>query len=197
MKLIIGLGNPDAQYALTRHNFGFMALDYFQKNQPVFSAWQEKQKFEALLDEGEIEGEKIILAKPRTMMNLSGKTVKTLADFYQIAPQDIVIIHDDMDLPLGALRLSQGSSAAGHKGVDSVIGNLGTKNFVRLRLGIHPLGQTFFTTFFRRLAFTKKFVLQKFSHAELPLVEEAIKKANQAILLILKDDLPKAQNQFN
>ncbi len=197
MKLIVGLGNPGPNHAKTRHNFGFIVTDSLKDQDSSFSDWQENSEFKSLIAEGRLENEKIILAKPQTMMNLSGNTVKLLADYYKIAVQDVWIIHDDLDLPLGILRINQGSSSAGHKGVQSIIDNLGSKNFVRFRLGIHPIGQTFFSTFFKKLTSTEKFVLQKFSKAEESTVEGTIDKAIHSLRVALKEGLEKAKNQFN
>ncbi len=194
MKLIIGLGNPGPQYFNTRHNFGFLALNYFQDSVPGFSPWQSIAKFKAALSEGQIDGEKIILAKPQTFMNLSGQAVKLLADFYKIEPADILVAHDDVDLALGRLRLSFGASGGGHKGVKSIISALGTKDFVRLRLGIKPARQSFLAKLFGR---TAKFVLQKFSENEKAPVQTITKEAKEALLVVLKEGLGKAQGQFN
>src|SRR3989344_8563174 len=150
MKLIIGLGNPGPQYFNTRHNFGWLALNYLQDSLPGFSIWETSDKFKALISEGQIGNEKIILVKPQTFMNNSGQTVKLLADFYKIDPSDILILHDDLDLTLGQIRVSQNISAGGHKGVASIIEKLGTKNFARLRLGIKPEKQSFsFSSLFK------------------------------------------------
>ncbi|KKS26220.1 MAG: Peptidyl-tRNA hydrolase [Parcubacteria group bacterium GW2011_GWA2_42_11] len=198
MKLIIGLGNPGSKYEKTRHNLGFAALDYFKNNNAGFSDWREDKKFNALLSESSIGSEeKIILAKPQTFMNLSGQTVRTLADFYKMSAADIWIIHDDMALPLGTLRISQNSSAGGHNGVESIIKNLGTKDFVRFRLGIHPIGQTFLACVFKRLISTQKFVLQKFAKNELAAIEAAQQKTAEALSAALGDGLPAAMNKFN
>jgi len=197
MKLIIGLGNPGPNYSRTRHNFGFMVLDQLKNELGISADWQASAKFDAEVNETELAGEKIFLARPQTMMNLSGQAVKTIADFYQIPTQDIWVAHDDFDLPLGVLRLSQDSGSAGHKGVESIVNALGTKAFVRFRLGIHPVGQTFFSTFFKKLVSTQKFVLQRFSKTEIPIVEAATKKTAQAILTALQSGLDKAKNQFN
>lgn len=197
MKLIIGLGNPGPHYIKSRHNFGFLALDYFKNEAGVFSDWQAQEKFKALISEGRLAQEKLILAKPQTLMNLSGQTVRALTDYYQVAPENIWVIHDDIDLPLGVLRISQNASAGGHKGIHSIMENLGSRNFVRFRLGIHPLGRTFLTIFFKKLISTKKFVLQKFAKTEKAQAKEMIKKASQAIQVALKEGVVAAQNQFN
>jgi len=177
MKIILGLGNPGKKYEKTRHNFGFMALDFLRAELKKFSRWSKKNNFAALLAEGEIAGEKILLAKPQTFMNRSGQTAKAIAGFYQIDLADILVVHDDIDLPLGVLRLSKNASAAGHKGVRSIIEALGDKNFVRVRLGIHPIGQTLACANFKKTASIEKFVLKNFSRSEMVLANKIIKKA--------------------
>jgi PTH1 family peptidyl-tRNA hydrolase len=207
MKLIIGLGNPGDRYQNTRHNFGFMAIDYFQKENN-FSAWENAEKFNAEVSQGEINGlplsenfgeasQKIILAKPQTFMNLSGQAVRTLADFYKIPAADILVVHDDIDLPLGVLRLAQDSGSAGHKGVRSIIKSLGTQNFARLRLGIKSSAAKSFWNLFKKSLPAEKFVLQNFSSAEKLMIKEMIKKAGQAIRAAIKGGVKEAQNQFN
>ncbi|HCX27862.1 MAG TPA: aminoacyl-tRNA hydrolase [Candidatus Portnoybacteria bacterium] len=204
MKLIVGLGNPGPKYLNTRHNFGFMALNYFQDAHDVFSSWETKEKFQSLVSEGQLGDEKIILAKPQTMMNLSGEAIQTLASFYQIPPEDIWVVHDDLDLPLGMLRLSQNASSGGHQGINSTIAKLGTKNFIRVRLGIRPVGETWpkdhcqgWLCFFKKLAATKKFVLAKFTDNEKAAAQQVVKKASEALTLALKEGLEKAQSTFN
>jgi len=197
MKLIIGLGNPGSQYFNTRHNFGFLALNHFQDATLGFSIWQKSEKFKSLISEGEVAGEKIILAKPQTMMNLSGQAVKSLADFYKVDSPNIWILHDDLDLPLGALRLSQNSSAAGHKGIESVIKELGTKDFIRFRLGITPQKHSVFSALTKIFMPAEKFVLRKFSEAEKKEIQTVTEKVKKSILFALRDGVAKAQNQFN
>jgi len=197
MKIIVGLGNPGSQYLNTRHNLGFNALNYFQDTLADFSPWQSLDKFKALVSEGQIDGEKIILAKPQTFMNLSGQAVKLLVDFYKIELSDIWILHDDLDLPLGTLRLSQNGSAAGHNGVASIIENLGTKDFIRFRLGIAPNGQNIFSSLAKKFLPTKNFVLQKFTTGEKEMVQTINQKANEALKLAISKGIPAAQTQFN
>ncbi|HRY52312.1 MAG TPA: aminoacyl-tRNA hydrolase [Candidatus Portnoybacteria bacterium] len=195
MKLIIGLGNPGSEYFNTRHNFGFLVLNYLQDSLPDFSSWQTDNKFKALLSEGQINGEKILLAKPQTFMNNSGQAAKLLADFYKTPAADIIVLHDDLDIVLGEIRLSQNSSAGGHKGVASVIQELGTQDFTRLRLGIKPASQNFFAKIFKTPA--EKFVLRKFGAEEKEPVQQATQQAKETILSILQNGLSAAQNQFN
>lgn len=197
MKLIVGLGNPGSQYLNTRHNFGFNALNYFQDTLGDFSSWQSIEKFKALISEGQINDEKIILAKPQTFMNLSGQAIKLLADFYKIAPSDIWILHDDLDLPLGTLRLIQNGSAAGHNGVTSIIEKLGTKDFIRFRLGIAPNGQNIFSSLAKKFLPTKNFVLQKFTTGEKEVVQAINQKTSEALTLAINKGVQTAQTNFN
>jgi PTH1 family peptidyl-tRNA hydrolase len=135
MKLIIGLGNPGTKYEHTRHNFGFQAVDFLRKEWgfPEFTA---NPDFFAELSEGPRENGKIILVRPQTFMNESGKAVAALARFYKVSQADITILHDDLDLPFGELRVTKSSRAAGHNGVQDIIDTLGTQDFRRIRLGI-------------------------------------------------------------
>ena len=133
MKMIVGLGNPGAEYAQTRHNVGFMLVDKLASDLKVDVT---KKKFNALMAECQIKGEKIILVKPQTYMNLSGDAVGPLARWYKINPSDIMVIYDDMDLPLGKLRIRPFGGTGGHNGMKSLIAALGTEKFPRMRIGI-------------------------------------------------------------
>lgn len=197
MKLIIGLGNPGQKYEKNRHNIGFMAIDELKSNMLGFSEWSEDKAADAMVSNGETEGEKILLVKPQTFMNLSGQTVQKIAHFYKIQAPDIWVIHDDFDLPLGVLRVSRGASAAGHNGIQSIIEMLGTKDFVRLRLGIHPLGRSFFSVIFKRKIALEKFVLENFSKDEFKILDDVIKKCTLAIQMALDKGIEQAMNEFN
>ncbi|MBF0780137.1 MULTISPECIES: aminoacyl-tRNA hydrolase [unclassified Granulicatella] len=132
-KMIVGLGNPGREYSNTKHNIGFMAVDRLAQNQQlVFN----KTKHQALITDFFLNGEKIILVKPQTYMNLSGQAVKPLMKDMNVTPNDLVVIYDDMDLPIGKIRLRQKGSAGGHNGVKSLIQNLGTPEFNRIKVGI-------------------------------------------------------------
>lgn len=169
MKIIIGLGNPGIEYENTRHNLGFAALDALAKEWN-FPGFKENKKFLALLSEGTVSGEKIILAKPETFMNASGGAVAKLANFHKCASKDLLIIHDELDLPWGEVRLARNRGSAGHKGVESVITALGTKDFWRIRIGIAKdvTGEA------------EKFVLEKIPKNELALAPQIMKKAVEA-----------------
>jgi PTH1 family peptidyl-tRNA hydrolase len=136
MKLVIGLGNPEPKYDLTRHNIGFLLLDRFSSQ--LDASWQEKSKFKALTAEVHIGGEKALLVKPTTYYNLTGEAVRALVDFYKLTPAtDIVVLHDELALPFGTLRTRLDGSDAGNNGIKSLIGHLGSE-FARIRVGIAP-----------------------------------------------------------
>ncbi len=135
MFLIVGLGNPGKEYEKTRHNIGFMAADEIAAKYPFASF---KEKFDGVIAEGKIEGEKVYLLKPQTYMNLSGNAVVKAAHFYKILPQNIIVIHDDMDLPVGKIKAKQGGGAGGHNGLKSIDAAI-TPNYNRIRIGVgHP-----------------------------------------------------------
>jgi len=156
MVLIVGLGNPGQKFEKTRHNLGFRALDEFLKEFD-FPFFKFSRKFNAEISEGFLNGGKIILAKPQTFMNNSGKAVKSLT--LNLKPETLIVVHDDIDLPLGTIRIVQNRGEAGHKGVKSIIDVLGTRDFIRIRIGIKPINN-------QQLAIKKleveRFVLKKF-----------------------------------
>lgn len=132
MKLIVGLGNPGAEYQETRHNFGFMALDAYVRHHGV--AWRSKAKFSAEIAELDLDGEKVLLAKPQTFYNLIGNTVQQIRSFYKIDINDVLVIHDEMALPLGTIRTRRGGSDAGNNGIKNIINTNGAE-FARVRIG--------------------------------------------------------------
>ncbi len=135
MKLIVGLGNPGSEYQNTYHNLGFLALD---KVADYFGISFNKEKCSSLIAEERVGAEKVIFAKPQTYMNLSGKAVRELINFYKISIEDILVIYDDYDLPIGAVRLREGGSSGTHNGMKSIISEIKTEKFKRIRLGFHP-----------------------------------------------------------
>ncbi|MFR0584841.1 aminoacyl-tRNA hydrolase [Lactobacillus porci] len=140
MKLIAGLGNPGAKYDHTKHNTGFMALDHYLKEKGLTL---DRDKFEGLYSKQKINGEDVILLEPQTYMNESGRSVAQIAKFFKIAPEDILIIHDDMDMPIAKIRIRAGGKSGGHNGIKSIIADLGTEKFNRLKIGIrHPQKQS-------------------------------------------------------
>lgn len=196
MYLIVGLGNPGEQYRGTRHNLGFEVADKLgAKGEGKEKGWKYQQglKSEILqLDPS------LILAKPRTYMNNSGLAVKLLADYYKIAPEEIIAIHDELDLPLGKIKIRSGGAAAGHHGVESIIGALGTDKFVRVRLGIGPESGRAILSEHKADSFNvEKFVLEQFVPGERARVKQLIKHAEVAVETILKKGLAKAQNEYN
>ena len=182
MKLIVGLGNPGPEYTNTRHNIGFMVLDNYLTN----SNWQSK--FQALYQTKSINNEKIIFVKPTTYMNLSGNAVQEFVHFYKISPEDILIIHDDLDLPLGTYRLKTNSSAGGHNGIKSIIANLQTTSFARLKVGISK----------NTNISTKDYVLGQFTPEELTKLSELYPTFNHIIDDFIKNtDINKLMNTYN
>jgi PTH1 family peptidyl-tRNA hydrolase len=135
MKIIIGLGNPGQEYEKTRHNVGFLMLNYLQKNLN-FSAFQLEKKFKAEISENQIKSEKVILAKPQTFMNNSGQTAQALINFYKIEVENLIVIHDELDVAFGEFKISTEKNSAGHNGVQDIINHLSSKSFTRIRIGI-------------------------------------------------------------
>ncbi|MAF14248.1 MAG: aminoacyl-tRNA hydrolase [Parcubacteria group bacterium] len=189
MKLIVGLGNPGKKYQQTWHNVGFLIVDQIQQKKPeTFLKFKKSAKHKAEICEGGIL-EKIILTKPQTFMNNSGQAVKSLLNFYKIKSPDLWVIHDDIDLPIGKIRISQNSSAAGHNGIKSIINELGTKEFVRFRIGIQPLTPMKVPT--------DKYVLQKINKTDKVKVDEVVQKTIAAIDLALDQGISETMNEFN
>ncbi|MDD5490094.1 MAG: aminoacyl-tRNA hydrolase [Candidatus Moranbacteria bacterium] len=173
--LIAGLGNPGKKYARTRHNAGFLFADYFwEDNQENFSGWEFSKKINGDISAGKIDSMKIILLKPQTFMNLSGEAILAAKKYFKIKLEDIFVVHDEIDLPLGSFRFSKDSSAAGHKGVQSIIDALGTKNFTRLRIGVDNRGE-------KKIA-TEKYVLGKFIANELGTTKDVFEKSTVELL---------------
>ena len=132
MILLVGLGNPGKEYEQTRHNVGFMAVDELIRRYP-FSAF--KSKFKGEIADGELSGQKVMILKPMTYMNLSGESVLAVCSFYKIKPENVIVFHDDMDLPVGKIKVKQGGGSGGHNGIKSIDSNLGA-NYVRVRIGV-------------------------------------------------------------
>ena len=191
MKLIVGLGNPEERYTGTRHNLGFDVLDELVKKLNLVD-WTVEDKFKAEL----IKTPELILVKPKTFVNLSGMSVKSLTTYYKIAPEDVVIINEELDLPLGKIKVRLGGAAAGHHGVESVIKELGTDQFIRVRLGIGNL-KTQSAEHKKGHVSAEKFVLEPFLHQEKSTVKHMIKQSLKALEVLLEKGLEQAQNQFN
>ena len=183
--LIVGLGNPGREYAETRHNAGFMVVDAVSKETGISLS---RVKSKAIIGNGHYQGCKLILAKPQTFMNLSGQAVGALANFYKVLHENIMVIHDDMDIPLGTLRIRKTGGPGGQKGVKSIIERLGTQEFMRLRFGIgRPPGRMD----------PKAYVLEKFLSQEKEEFEFTLIRAKDAVLTFVTDGIEKAMNQYN
>ncbi len=191
MKLLVGLGNPESRYAGTRHNLGFEVLDELTRKLNLVD-WVKEDKFKSEI----IKTSELILAKPYTFVNKSGLAVSAVANFYKITPENIIIIHDELDLPLGKIKVRIGGAAAGHHGVESIITALGTDLFIRVRLGIGNLK----TQSAEKKAIhvsAEKFVLEPFLHSEKPQVKHMTKQSIKALNLLLEEGLEQTQSQFN
>ena len=183
MKIIIGLGNQEKKYESTRHNLGRLIIKSFQKKAD-FPEFKTNKKLQALIS----KKEEVVLALPETFMNASGQSVKLLAKNYKLKADNIIVIHDDFDLELGKIRISKNKGAGGHKGVQSIINELKTKDFIRFRIGIKPK---------RKPKDLDKFVLKKFTGTEEKIIKKVIEKTLNAIEVFLNQGLEKAMSEFN
>jgi PTH1 family peptidyl-tRNA hydrolase len=185
VRVIVGLGNPGARYAATRHNIGYQAIDRLAMAHGLSF---DQRRFKALLADGQVLGQRVVLAKPETYMNASGEAVGPLVRWYKCAPEDLLVVYDDLDLPLGRLRLRASGSAGGHRGMESIIAALGTSAFPRLRIGIgrppRPLAPA-------------AYVLLPFSPDERPVIAEALERAQAAIECWLREGIAVAMNRYN
>lgn len=183
--LIVGLGNPGAEYRLTRHNFGFMVLDALAEH---WSLQLKKIKFNAVYVEDRFKGNKVVLAKPLTFMNESGRSVAPLMRYFKVATENMLVIHDDLDLPLGTLRIRPSGSSGGQRGIESITKLLGTQEFPRMRLGIsRPPGQME----------PKDYVLKNFLPNEEELKKIVLRQAIEAIECFIENGLTTAMNRYN
>lgn len=184
MKLIVGLGNPGTEYERTRHNVGWQVVDAFAKKFRIDPTRHEKN---ALTGTGRVAGGSVMVAKPLTYMNLSGDAVRLLVNAYLESPEEMIVVYDDIDLPLGKLRIRPNGSAGTHNGMRSIIASLATERFPRLRIGIGAADQG-------RL---RDYVLDEFTPEEQPAVERAIARSVDALVLFARGDLKRAMNEFN
>ena len=175
MKLIVFLGNPGNKYQYTRHNAGFLFADFWREKNN-FPLWQENKKFQGLLSESKWQKEKLLLIKPQTFMNLSGQCVKKVINFFQLKIEDIIIIYDDKDLLFGKIRFRSKGSSGGHRGMQSIINHLKTKEINRLKIGIENRNKD-------ALIKTEDFVLAKFSAEELKKLKSEIFLHAEKLLL--------------
>lgn len=185
MYLIIGLGNPEEEYSKTRHNMGFNTIDLIARN---YDIEVNKNKFQGLCGNGIIEGQKVILIKPQTYMNLSGNCVKEAMNFYKIEKENILIIYDDMDVLPGQIKIRKQGSAGGHNGMKSIIQNIGTEQFHRIRIGIgRPMNN----------GDEINYVIGPIPEDEMPKLKQGVEKAKDATIEILKNGIDSAMNKFN
>lgn len=185
MYLIVGLGNPGEKYTFTRHNAGFLAIDYISQKENIEV---KKIKHKALIGEGTIAGERVVLAKPQTFMNLSGESIKEIATWYKIPNENILVIYDDTSMPTGSIRIREKGSAGGHNGMKSIIQHLSTDVFPRLKVGINEKPEGY------DLA---DYVLGKFSKGEQEILFETFGKINDAVNEFIRKDIKSAMNKFN
>lgn len=183
MKLIVGLGNFEDKYLFTRHNVGFMAVDFLAAS--YNQTFKADKKLKSLITKFKLNGEDVILVKPLTYINLSGEAVSAVMSFYKIDIKDVLIVFDDLSIDLGKLRFRASGSDGGHNGIKSIIQHLGTKNFSRLKIGIGPQPNIP----------SEAFVLQNFSKEELESLKAILKQP--MIEFYLKEGIEKAQNQYN
>lgn len=184
--LLVGLGNPGTQYENTRHNVGFLVADELaeRQNAPI-----QRLKFKALTNLLTISGEKVLVMKPVTYMNLSGEAVGEAARFYKLPPERVLVISDDVSLPVGKLRIRKGGSAGGHNGLKSIIQHLGTDQFPRIKVGVGQKPHPDYDM--------ADWVLSKFAGEDLKTITEAIRKAADAVECLIQEGPDKAMNRFN
>jgi PTH1 family peptidyl-tRNA hydrolase len=186
VKLIVGLGNPGIEYQFTPHNLGFLTIDRIAGDRGIEV---RNRQCRALTARAEIDGQPVVLAKPETYMNLSGLSVRELVDEHQVdVKTDLIVIYDELDLPLGTIRIRQRGSSAGHNGMESILGALGTDEFLRIRLGIAPD---------RKVGDGVKYVLTPFRKEQFKDIEEFLDTAVEAVEVILKEGPAAAMNRFN
>lgn len=191
MKLIIGLGNPGPRYEGTRHNIGFMAVDALRERLK-FGGFRDEVKFKAEIARGEFNGDRVILVRPQTFMNLSGESVVAVKQFYKVGVEDIWAVYDDIDLPLGTLRIRESGSPGTHNGMKSLIQSLSSDGFPRFRLGIESRG-----VLSPNQQDLSSFVLEPFRNEERSEVNQLVDHFVEAAVLALKKGVPEAQQTFS
>jgi len=189
MKLIIGLGNPGRAYANNRHNIGFTCLNQFAQTHAVKF---DRKQGQARIGTGKVAGNEVVLAKPQTHMNLSGQSVSRLVKRFSVSLDELIVIHDDLDLPLAKIRLSRGSSSGGHKGINSIISHLGSQDFTRLRIGIGRPEKAEVSE-----DEIIAYVLSDFTAEQKQAIAQAIPRVTEAILCLLTEGLTVAMNKYN
>ena len=185
MYIIAGLGNPTREYEKTRHNVGFEVIDVLAD---MLGTTVEEKKFKGCYGRGIIGGEKVLLLKPQTFMNLSGESIRAASDFYKVDPEHIIIIYDDISLDVGQLRIRNKGSAGGHNGIKNIIAHLGTQEFPRIKVGVGDKPKKM------DLA---DYVLSRFSKEDRAAMEDAFKEAAKAVEVMITEGMDIAMNQFN
>lgn len=185
MKLIIGLGNVGGKYMFTRHNIGFMTADKIALDNGA--EFKENSKLKSLITKIYKDGEEYMIVKPTTYMNLSGEAMRAVIDYYKIDPKDMIIVYDDLSLDLGKIRFRASGSDGGHNGIKSIIKHLGSKDFLRLKIGIGP----------QPPIPSEAFVLQNFEKESLDTLKEVLTKSTEAIFYCFENGIEKTQNKFN
>ena len=185
MYIIAGLGNPTREYEKTRHNVGFEVIDVLAD---MLGTTVEEKKFKGCYGRGNIGGEKVLLLKPQTFMNLSGESIRAASDFYKVGPEHIIIIYDDISLDVGQLRIRKKGSAGGHNGIKNIIAHLGTQEFPRIKVGVGDKPKKM------DLA---DYVLSRFSKEDRAAMEDAFKEAAKAVEVMITEGMDTAMNQFN
>ena len=185
MKLIIGLGNVGAKYTFTRHNAGFMLADKIALDNAA--EFRENSKLKSLITKIFKDGEEYMIIKPTTYMNLSGEAMRAVIDYYKIDPKDMIIVYDDISLDLGKIRFRASGSDGGHNGIKSVIKHLGSKEFLRLKIGIGP----------QPPIPSESFVLQNFDYDSLAKMKEVLTKASESVFYCFENGIEKTQNKYN
>lgn len=185
VQLIVGLGNPGARYAGTRHNIGFQVVDALARAENVE---MNRARFDSLLGRGEISGVPVILIKPQTFMNLSGVSVGKVARYFGIDAEKALIVHDDMDFPIGDVRIKVGGGAGGHKGLLSIVDHLGGAKFIRIRVGIgRPPAEKM----------VERYVLERFTDEETAVMSSSIERACDAVVAVVSSGVQVAMNRYN
>lgn len=186
MFLIVGLGNPGREYVGTRHNMGFEAIDAICAK---YDIEMNKEKHRAIIGEGRIGGEKVVLAKPQTYMNLSGESVRELADWYKLEPEEVLVIYDDISLPTGKVRIREKGSAGGHNGIKNIIYQLQSDAFPRIKIGVGQERHPDFDC--------KDYVLGKFSKEETEILIPTVVRVAEAVECLISEDAKTAMNRYN
>lgn len=200
MHLIVGLGNPGEKYDNTRHNIGFTTLDHLLKKfEPLSnSSWDKSTKTKSLVKKLTIKDYPVLFAKPQTYMNNSGLAVNLLLQFYKIEPKDLIIIHDELDLPLGKIQIKFGGGTAGHNGIESILNTIGTDKFIRIRMGIsHPHKNTKPLSKIKDDHTVKDYVVSHFVDGEQKDARTMIKHVERDLPLLLKHGLEKFMSSYN